>query len=138
MATQAQAKSAGSPSDGQSRSFVPSHLSRSRERGAETSRWRVTATNASTKPPGSLTAWETQIVYFVPLRVGRFTCSCRPQRQNYGNLGKARLRPLLRLSRSARKHGSDALGIDVEGQEGEGFIARTAPLVHEIERLVDQ
>ena len=46
--------------------------------------------------------------------------------------------PLLRLSRSARKHGSDALGIDVEGQEGEWLIARTAPLVHEIERLVDQ
>jgi hypothetical protein len=51
------AKSAGSPSDGKPRSSsVPSHRSRSRERGGETSPSRVTATNASANPAGSLTA----------------------------------------------------------------------------------
>ena len=45
---------------------------------------------------------------------------------------------LLRFGGCAGKHSGDTLRVDVEGQESERLAAGISPLVHEVERLIDQ
>ena len=45
---------------------------------------------------------------------------------------------LLSFCRRTRQHRCDTFRIDVEGDEGQRLASRVAPLVHEIERLVDE
>jgi hypothetical protein len=49
-----------------------------------------------------------------------------------------RIRPLLGLCRCAREYCGDTLWVDIEGQEGEWLVAGISPLMHVVERLVDQ
>jgi hypothetical protein len=171
MAAKAPAKSAGSPSDGKPRSSVPPHPSRTRERGAATSRPRVTAANARAKPRDrsllgdpdrrspvayakfepveypDKASWQSPSPAKFALCLGTVPVStCRELRVSLpASTGRIVTTSwmdgftcLLGLCRCARKHSGNTLWVDIEGQEGEWLTARISPLMHEVERLVDQ